>query len=108
MAELYELQAEAIILDYCLKNHYEVNGYAPVNRDNSEGFEVMEDTEDVDLHVEKLRQYLDLVSLEKDDVAELYAFYQGVFWPDFKESKEEMFERIKQQVASDGFYRVRL
>jgi hypothetical protein len=97
-AEQYEIQAEMIILEYCINKKYLVHGFAPqVLVDD-------EDVEDMGVYLEKLRLYLDILCIGEDDVAELCFYYQSIFWPDFSESKEEMIARINKQVDSGKFY----
>ena len=101
-AEEYEIQAEMIILEYCLNNKYNINGFSPkLLRDD-------EDVEDINIYLEILRLYLDLLSLEKEDVAEICLYYQSTFWPDLIETKNEMKERIKQQISSGKYYKVEI
>jgi hypothetical protein len=102
LAEEYEIQAQMMILEYCLNKKYAINGFLPTLLSDDDEFE------DVNTYFEKLGLYLDLLSLEKEDVADLWLYYHSVFWPDFIETKSEMIERIKQQVSSGKFYSVEI
>jgi hypothetical protein len=101
-AEEYEIQAEMIILEYCINKNYKINGFTPTLLTDDE------DVEDINSYLEKLRLYFDLLFIEKDDVAELCLYYQTTFWPDFTETKDEMIERILQQIDSGKFYSVEI
>ena len=91
-----------IILEYCLNNKYKINGCSPKLMGDDE------DDEYINVYFDKLRLYLDLLSLEKEDVAELCWYYQSIFWPDVTETMNEMIERIKHQVSSGKYYKVEI
>ena len=57
---------------------------------------------------ERYDLYLDLLTLEKTDVAELTWHYTSSFWTDLFESKEEYLEHTKSCVEDGGFYNVSL
>ncbi len=99
-AEEYEIQAEMIILEYCLNKNYEVNGFSPILLADNE------EVEDINNYLEKLRLYFDLLSIKNKDVAELWLYYQSIFWPDYIETEDEMIARIHQQIDSGKFYRI--
>lgn len=50
--------------------------------------------------------YLDMLSIEKDDVAGLMWFYTSSFWPDAFKTKEAYLASNKGIVESTGFYGV--
>lgn len=101
-AEDCEMNAEMCILKYCLQNNYTVRGFAPTPLDEEE------DVEDLIEYLGKLRLFLDLLCLEKDDVAELCHYYQSTFWPELSETVQDMIARIQRQVNSGKFYEVDL
>lgn len=98
-AEQFEVEALEHILEYCIQLDYSVNGFSPSTLNGYDDFFEF---------VEKLRLYLDLVSIERDDVFEIYSHYHSIFWPDLVETKSEFTERIQQQLASGRFYNVEL
>lgn len=102
-AEALEIEALEVIFAYCIQLDYVINGFSPTALKDYH-----EDDGDLFEFEEKLRLYLDLVAIEKDDVFELYSHYHSIFWPDFVETKSEFKERIQQQLASGKFYNVEL
>lgn len=57
---------------------------------------------------ERYRLYLDLLLVEKDDVAELMWFYNDLFWPGTFKSKAEYINQVKAYLASGKMYTLEL
>ena len=58
--------------------------------------------------MERYQLYLDKLTLEKEDVAELTWCYVSSFWPGWFDSKDEYIESIVHQINSSNFYDVDL
>lgn len=102
-AEMYEVDAEELIVAYCEERGYLVNGFPTEKR----GLEDEEYDEEY-FSAERFRLYLDTLAVEKDDVAELIWYYHSMFWPDFQEDKQEFIERLKGQLENGALYDVEL
>jgi hypothetical protein len=101
--EWIENQAEEIIIEYCEKNNYLINGFPTIKK------QIPENELEVNYFCrEPYQLYLDLLSQTKDDVAELMWIYTNSFWPDFYPNKQEYLLQIKHQIHSGGFYEVEL
>lgn len=102
-SELLEIEAENLIISYCEKMGYQVYGF-PMDKRN-----VDEDKLDEDYFCrERFQLYLDLLSLEKEDVAELMWFFVSTFWPAQFSNKQQYLLTIKEQIESGVFYDVEL
>jgi len=102
-AELLEIEAENLIICYCEKMGYQINGF-PMNKRN-----VDEDKLDEDYFCrERFQLYLDLLSLEKEDIAELKWFFVSTFWPAQFSDKKDYLQTIKEQIECGVFYDVEL
>jgi len=101
-AELLESQAQDLIIDYCVNRNYLINGFPTLKEQMGEEYD-----EDY-FTMERYQLYLDRLSLEKEDVAELTCCYVSSFWPDQFESKDEFMENIRHQINSSNFYDVDL
>ena len=84
-AEWIETQCEDLIVDYCEKLGYLINGFPTEKRKQSE----QELNEDYFCR-ERLQLYLDTLLVSKNDVADLMWFYSNLFWPGQFKSKEEI------------------
>jgi hypothetical protein len=51
---------------------------------------------------------LDILTCQKQDVAELTWHYTNSFWPEYFESMQDYINGIKAQINTDGFYDVTL
>jgi len=101
-AELLESEAEDLIIEYCVNRNYLINGFPTQKKEMPEEYD-----EDY-FSMERYQLYLDKLTLEKDDVAELTWCYVSSFWPDQFESKDEFMENIRHQINSSNFYDVDL
>jgi hypothetical protein len=105
-AELLETQAEDLIIAYCEEKGYLVNGFPTEKRQLSE-----EELDDYDCEYfcrERFDLYLDILTYQKEDVAELTWHYTHLFWPDTFKSKEYFVELAKERVECGVFYDVEL
>jgi len=57
---------------------------------------------------ERFQLYLDLLSLEKEDVADLTWFFVSAFWPAQFSDKQDYLMTIKEQIECGVFYDVEL
>ena len=102
-SEWLEKQVEDLITDYCVYNNYLVNGF-PTEKKNLP-FEEL----DEDYFCRELYQlYLDLLVIDKIDVADLMWYYINSFWPNQFESRSNYIETIKEQIESGVFYDVEI
>lgn len=102
-AELLEIEVENIIVSYCEGKGYQINGF-PMNKRMLSEYELEEDY----FSRERFQLYLDMLVLEKDDVAELMWCYVCAFWPSQYTDKQEYLTTIKGQIACGVFYEVQL
>lgn len=101
-ADLIELRAEKMIINYCEQQKYLVNGFP------TEKKEIEDELEEDYFCRERYQLYLDLLLVKKEDVAELMWCFTSRFWPDSFESKEFYIQCIKEQLESGVFYEVDL
>jgi hypothetical protein len=102
-AEIIEQNAIGLIIDYCVKQAYFINGLP-----NADWRKTDEDVFEHEVQQEKLQLYLDTLTLQKDDVADLTWTFVASFWPGEFENKESYLEHIKERLDSTGFYSVTL
>jgi hypothetical protein len=108
-AELLERKAVDLIVRYCENQAYLINGFPTEIRKRYENDEMSDDKYDADYFCEERYQlYLDLLTLEKNEVAELTWHYTRSFWPEQFESKQAYLEHIKECIESESFYDVSL
>ena len=106
-AEILESEAFHLIVDYSESQGYLINGFPTEIRNRYENDEISDEEYDEDYFcLERYELYLDTLTLQKDDVAELMWHYANSFWPDQFESKEDYIESIKIQIESGVFYDV--
>lgn len=101
-AELLESQAQDLIIAFCEAKGYLVNGFP------TEKIKLNEEELDDDFSQEHFLLYLDFLSYQKGDVAELTWHYAASFWPETFESKEDFIAQAKERAESDSFYDVTL
>lgn len=101
-AEILESEAEDLIIEYCVNRNYLINGFPTLKEQMGEDYD-----EDY-FSMERYQLYLDKLTLEKEDVAELTWCYMSSFWPDWFDTKEVFIENIKHQINSSNFYSVDL
>lgn len=103
-AELLENRAEKLIIAYCEEKGYLVNGFPTEKRLLSE-----EELDDDDYFcLERFHLYLDILTCEKIDVAELTWHLTQSFWPDTFASLEEFVQLAKERADSGDFYDVEI
>ncbi len=92
-----EEDVETLILEYCESHNYIINGFPTEKRKMLE--------EDEEFSREEIILYIELLAIEKDDVAELWWFYYKSFWGDSETTKEDFLKEVKERVEN-GFYSV--
>lgn len=102
-AEIIEQNAIGLIIDYCFKQAYFINGFPDADWRKTD-----EDVFEHEVQQEKLQLYLDTLTLQKDDVADMTWTFVSNFWPGEFETKETYMEHIKERLNSTGFYSVTL
>lgn len=103
LAEMIEEEAEDLIVAYCVVKSYLINGF-PTEMMESEEEEYDEDY----FCRERYRLYLDLLLIEKDDVAELMWYYNDLFWPGTFSEKEAYISQVKAYLNSGKMYDLEL
>lgn len=96
-SDLLEMEAKQIILDYCKASGYSVPGITLENNSDAES-DLSEWLDDVDLE----EKYVDTLTVERADVAELNYYFHSTFWPDEAGSLEEFIELIKSLLELDS------
>lgn len=99
-SELLELEAENLIIAYCEEKKHLIRGFP------TEKKKIKDDLDEDYFCRERYQYYLDCLTVEKEDVAELMWCYVSSFWPDSFESKQEYILTIKEQLNSDVFYEI--
>lgn len=99
-SELLELDAENLIIAYCEEKKYLIKGF-PTEKKKIKN-QLYEDY----FCRERYRYYLDRMTVEKEDVADLMWCYVSCFWPDYFKSKQEYILTIKGQLNSGVFYEI--
>ena len=105
---------KAIIKKFCDDKNISFTGYTSLNDD--EGNDILKDymqvlakpeeeQEDY-FNDERFQYYLDLLSLQKEEVAELNYTYQKSFWTDSIGTFDEFITSIQFQINSSNFYEV--
>ena len=102
-AELLEIEAEDLIISYCEQKGYQINGFPMDKRLISE-----DDLEEDYFSRERFQLYLDMLTMEKVDVAELTWNYVCSFWPTQYADKQEYKLTVKEQIECGVFYEVEL
>lgn len=103
-AELLEWQANGLIISYCEENAYLINGFPTEKRKLSE-----EELDDDDYFCrERFDLYIDMLTCQKEDVAELAWHFADSFWPETFESKTYYVESAKERLECGVFYDVTL
>lgn len=99
-SELLELEAENLIIDYCEEKIYLIEGFP------TEKKKIKDELDEDYFCRERYRYYLDRMTVEKEDVADLMWCYVSCFWPDYFKSKQEYILTIKGQLNSGVFYEI--
>jgi len=99
-SELLELEAENLIIAYCEEKKYLIEGFP------TEKKKIKDELDEDYFCSERYHYYLDCLTVEKEDVADLMWCYVSSFWPDYFESKEEYILTIDEQLNSGVFYEV--
>lgn len=103
-AELLESLALDLIIAFCESKGYLINGFPTEKRKLS-----IEELDDEDYFcMERFYLYLDILTYQKEDVAELTWHYTDSFWPEHFESKEDFIAQSKERADDDSFYDVSL
>lgn len=99
-SELLELEAENLIIAYCEEKIYLIQGFP------TEKKKIKDELDEDYFCSERYNYYLDRLTVEKKDVADLMWCYVSSFWPDYFESKEVYLLAIDEQLNSGVFYEV--
>lgn len=99
-SELLELEAENLIIDYCEEKKYLIQGFP------TEKKKIKDELDEDYFCSERYNYYLDRLTVDKEDVADLMWCYVSSFWPDYFESKEVYLLAIKEQINSCAFYEI--
>jgi hypothetical protein len=97
MAELMEKSALENIFYYCRQKRYQINDFPQLGRRilNTEEFEIIQP---------KIINYLKIVAIEKDSIAELVWTYFSEFYPNRYSTKEEMISIFESEIAFGEVY----
>ena len=98
--ELLEIDAENLIIAYCEVKKYLIKGFP------TEKKKIKNQLDEDYFCRERYRYYLDRMTVEKEDVADLMWYYVSSFWPDYFKSKQEYILTIKGQLNSGVFYEI--
>lgn len=102
-AELFEIEAEGLIIAFCEERGYLINGF-PTEKKKMPEEDFVEDYFSHD----RYRLYLDTLTCEKDDVAELTWHYTSTFWPDTFDTKTDFIASTKESILQGGVYDIEL
>lgn len=102
-AEYTEQMVEDLIVAYCESMNYNINGFPLAKKQLPP-----EELEDDYFCRERYQLYLDILSLEKEDIAILTWTYVSAFWPEQFDSKDEYLHSIKARLESGSFYDITL
>lgn len=100
--EMIEIEAEDLIVAYCERQGYLINGFPTEKRKIVE-----EDLEEEYFCRERFQLYLDTLATQKDDVAEIWWHYNSSFWPDWAVEKDSFLIELKEQLEK-GVYDIEL
>jgi len=100
-AEIIELEAEELIVQYCEAQGYLINGF-PTEKKQLPNEALEEDY----FCRERYQLYLDTLATQKENVAILMWTYVSSFWEDQFESKEEYLQSLRNNFNSGVFYDV--
>jgi hypothetical protein len=98
---LYEREALNSIVHYCECKGYLINGFPTQKR-----LIITEEEQEDYFNDERFQYYLDLLSLQKEEIAELNYTYQKSFWPYSIGTFDEFIASIQFQINSSNFYEV--
>lgn len=103
-AEYLESQAIDMIIAYCEDKGYLINGFPTEKRKLD-----IEELDDEDyFSKERFHLYLDILTYQKEDVAELTWYFTDSFWQGTFATKQEFINGAKDRVECGGFYDVTL
>ncbi|TXI67629.1 MAG: hypothetical protein E6Q46_02800 [Flavobacterium sp.] len=98
---LYEQEALNCIVQFCESKGFLINGFPTHKR-----LIIPEEEQEDYFTDERFQYYLDLLSLQIEDIAELNYNYQKSFWPDSMGTFDEFMAAIQFQINSANFYEV--
>ncbi len=101
-SEMIEIEAEDLIIAYCERQGYLINGFPTEKRKIVE-----EEFEDDYFCRERFQLYLDTLAIEKEDVAEIWWHYNNSFWPDWAVEKDSFLNELKENLEN-GVYDIEL
>ena len=92
-AELIEETAEDLIISYCRNNKYLINGFP-----DEKLISIPEEEKDDYFCRERYRLYLDLLTIQKKDVAEIMYYYHTSFYGNYYESILDFIQFIEEAI----------
>ncbi len=102
--ELIEWKANKLIIEYCESNGYMINGFPTEKKKLSD-----EELDDEDyFSPERYELYLDMLTNQKEDIAEIMWHFTNSFWPNTFESKQEFLDTAIERVESGSYYSIKL
>lgn len=105
--EYFEAAAFDMITEYCEYKGYDVNGFP--NKKKKKLADSDPDLDEDYFCIDRYRYYVDTLTLEKEDVANLNWHYYSSFWPTQFNDKNDFMESVKSWVKSGkNFYGVEL
>lgn len=105
-AEYLEQEALELITTYCELAGYQINGF-PI--DKKKEAENNPELDDDYFSTDRYQCYVDMLTLEYEDVADLSYHCASSFWPEQFEDRAEFIDCIKGQIASgESFYGLEL
>lgn len=88
-AELIENEACKLIVAYCQHHRYLING------------KIIDDKQYISR--EYLQWCIEKLAIEKEDIAEIWWFYNLNFWPDWVSEKPDFIKEVNERLKND-FY----
>lgn len=101
-AEIVELEVYSAISDYCIERAYQANDFPQKLFDHNISISDYVDAEGIFTY-DLLLEYIEIVALTKDDVADLLFYHSNAFWPNFKLGKEDMLQLIRDVEGDDHY-----
>jgi GTPase SAR1 family protein len=99
-AKIIEDEVISLIYNYCQSNDSIINDSSPKKikkLDNSKS------QHDDSFNKEIQRLYIQLLSLEKQEIADLFWFYKSQFWPLWFDDRNKFIEQIRCEIIN-GFF----
>ncbi len=100
-AESIEDNVTNLIIDYCEKKGYQVEGFPHEKRKT-----IREDEADDYFHPERFQLYINTLATTHDDVAQLIWHYHNTFWPNDElwPNKDALVKYIRENLGNTDYY----